>query len=223
MNPTNTMLPTVTTLRWVPDFARGLVRDLRVRWALEEAGLAYQVETVDFEEKELPAYKALQPFGKVPVFRDSETTLFESGAIVHRIAARSAALMPQDETGRSHTLSWMFAALNSVEPAVMSLIDIDIFNADTAWAAERRPAAEKNVTTRLADLDRVLSERDYLVGQFTAADILMTTVLNFLRHTQLVEAHAHLHAYQQRCMARPAAQRALAAQMAQYADEPMPA
>lgn len=212
--------PTITTLRWVPAFARGLVRDMRVRWALEEAGMAYRIETVDFEEKELPAYRSVQPFGQVPAYRDGEIELFESGAIVHRIAAQSTALMPADEAGRNLTLTWMFAALNTLEPAVSALAEIDLFNADADWARQRRPAVVERVEKRLHDIDRVLQDRAYLVGTFTAADILMATVLNNLRHTGLVAGHPHLHDYHQRCMERPAARLALAAQMAQYADAP---
>ena len=215
--------PVITTLRWVPDIVSGLVRDMRVRWALEEAGIAYRIALVDFEEKELPAHRKLQPFGQVPVYSDGAITLFESGAIVHRIAAKSPALMPDDENGRDHTLSWMFAALNTLEPAVLALAEIDLFNADADWARQRRPAVLERLETRLRDLDRVLQERDFLVGQFTAADILMATVLNILRHTELVAAYPALHRYHQRCLARPAARRAMAAQLAQYAEAPQAA
>ena len=225
MSTAEAAVPTLITLRWVPDFARGLVRDLRVRWALEEAGMAYRLELVDFEEKNLPPYRALQPFGQVPAYRDGDknqdndsVSLFESGAIVHRIASHSPALMPSDEAGRSHTLAWMFAAVNSVEPAVTALADIDLFNADAEWARLRRPAALKNVDTKLADLDTVLAQRDYLVERFTCADIMMATVLNILRHTDLVATHPKLHAYHQRCMTRPAAKKAMADQMDLYAD-----
>jgi len=222
MSTAQAAVPTLITLRWVPDFARGLVRDLRVRWALEEAGMAYRTELVDFEEKQLPPYRALQPFGQVPAYRDGAVSLFESGAIVHRIASTSPALMPADEAGRSHALAWMFAAVNSVEPAVTALADIDLFNADAEWARLRRPAALNNVETKLADLDTALAQRDYLVERFTCADIMMATVLNILRHTQLVAAHPKLHAYHQRCMARPAAKKAMADQMHLYAEQPTP-
>ncbi len=142
--------------------------------------------------------------------------LFESGAIVHHIAARTAALMPDDEAGRATTLSWMFAALNSVEPAVMMLCDLDLFNPGASWAEERRPALVQQVQTRLADVERALGQSDYLLERFTAADILMASVLNNLRHTPLVAQYPSLHAYHQRCIKRPAALRALASQMALY-------
>lgn len=220
---TNNSTPAITTLGWVPDFARGLVRDMRVRWALEEAGLAYQVKLVDFEEKKLAPYRSLQPFGQVPVYQEGALTLFESGAIVHHISARSAALMPDDEAGRSQTLTWMFAALNSVEPAVNSVVEIDLFNADSAWGKERRPAALASLEARLGDLNRVLEGRGYLLERFTGADILMATVLNNLRHTDVVARFPHLYAYHQRCIGRPAARKAQADQLALYANAQAPA
>ena len=213
---TTTPVRTLTTLSWVPEFARGLVRDLRVRWALEEAGLPYQVKLVSFEEKQLPAYRSLQPFAQVPAYQEDGLTLFESGAIAHHIAAGSPALMPSDAGERSRTLSWMFCALNTIEPAVAALAEIDLFNADAGWAKERRPAVLDGLENRLADLDRVLQGQEYLLDRFTVADILMATVLNILRHTQLVAGHPALHAYHQRCLARPAAVKALANQMAVY-------
>ncbi|WP_426109683.1 glutathione S-transferase family protein [Massilia sp. PWRC2] len=207
--------PVLITLKWVPEFARGLVRDLRVRWALEEAAIPYRVELVDADEKMLPAYRALQPFGQVPAYRDGALRLFESGAIVHHIAAASPVLMPADAAARSRTLSWMFAALNSVEPALLALADVDL-SAAAAGASLRRPALLAQAQTRLADLNRVLEGRAYLLGGFTAADILMASVLNIVRHTPLVAAYPHLHAYHQRCRARPAARKAHADQMALY-------
>lgn len=213
---------TLTTLTWVPDFARGLVRDMRVRWALEEAGLDYEVKLVDFDQKKLAPYLSLQPFGQVPVYQEGDLTLFESGAIVHHIASRSAALMPADDAGRSRTLTWMFAALNSVEPAIGGLAEIDLFNAGSAWGRERRPAALERVQARLADLNRVLEGREFLLEQFTAADLLMATVLNNLRHTELVAQYPHVHAYHQRCVGRPAARKALEAQLALYAQAKAP-
>jgi len=207
----------LTTLRWVPDMVSGLVRDIRVRWALEEAGLPYRIETVDFGEKDLPAYRILQPFGQVPVYRDGDVTMFESGAIVHHIAMQSANLMPNDAQGRAHTLEWMFAALNSIEPVVVPLAEIDLFEPDAGWARAQRPAVLTRLESKLADLDRVLAGRAYLISQFTGADILMATVLNILRHTTVVAQYPHLAAYHQRCLARPAAQKAAADQRAFFA------
>lgn len=208
--------PTLITLKWVPEFARGLVRDLRVRWALEEVAIPYRVELIDADEKMLPAYRAMQSFGQVPAYRDGTLCLFESGAIVHHIAAASPVLMPADADARSHTLSWMFAALNSVEPALLALADVDLAGAEAEGARARRPALLAQAQTRLADLNRALEGRAYLLEDFTAADILMASVLNIVRHTALVAAYPQLHAYHQRCRARPAARKALADQMALY-------
>jgi glutathione S-transferase len=207
---------TLTAFRPVPEFVRGLVRDVRVRWALEEAGLSYQVKLIGSADQNTPAYRSLQPFGQVPAYQDGTLALFESGAIVHHIAARCAVLMPQDEAGRSRTLTWMFAALNSVEPVVQMLGEIDLFAAGEPWAKERRPAVMERVEERLGDLDRQLTDSEYLLDRFTAADILMTTVLHNLRHTDLVSKFPSLHAYYQRCNARSAARKAMADHMALF-------
>ena len=130
---------TVTGYNWVPDFARGLVRDLRVRWALEEAGLAYQAKLITHEEKLTPAYRALQPFSQVPVYQDDDVTLFESGAIVLHVGRNSAALLPADQAGQARATAWVFAALNSVEPFIMGLIDVDLFSREEPWAKQSRP------------------------------------------------------------------------------------
>jgi glutathione S-transferase len=200
----------------VPPFARGLVRDLRVRWALEEAGLPYRVLPVGEGLGSVPrdAYRAVQPFGQVPAIRDGDLTLFESGAIVLWVAERSGALLPARPAARAEAIQWMFAALNTIEPPVMELAAIDLFHAEERWAAERRPAAESVVRRRLGELAGRLEGREHLVGAFSAADVLMTSVLRILRHTTLVAAHPALDAYQRRCEARPAFARALAAQLA---------
>jgi glutathione S-transferase len=211
---------TVTGLRAVPPFALGLVRDLRVRWALEEAGFAYDSDMVAVgEERDQPAYRARQPFGMVPAFEVDGLTLFESGAIVHRIAEESEALMPADRDGRSHVLAWMFAALNTVEPQCQALLAVDFQGAGEDWARQRRPAVIEVLNARLAVLADRLQGREYLLDRFTAADVLMTTVLRFLRHTDLVAGFPAVDAYLKRCEARPAFQRALAAQAADYARE----
>lgn len=206
---------TVTTLPNAPVFAHGLVRDLRVIWALEEAGLAYDVAEV--EDRSAAAYRRKQPFGMVPAFEADGLELFESGAIVHLIAEESEALMPADRAGRARTLTWMFAALNTVEPPIWELFLLDIQHKDEAWAPARRPGAVDVVRGRLAMLAAALGDRDYLTGGFGAADILMATSLRFLRHTDLVAEHPTLDAYLKRCEARPAFQAALASQIAQYA------
>jgi glutathione S-transferase len=203
--------------RNVPQFARGLVRDLRVRWALEEAGMRYAVDLIDVAERHSASYRARHPFGQVPSFDIDGGTMFESGAILYRIGNRSKELMPADERGRVDTVTWMFAALNTVEPPLAALSNIDNQNADQEWARLRRPAAVENVELRLGQLSDWLEGRDYLVGRFTVADILMTTVLNFIRHTDLIEKYPVLAAYKARCEARPAYRKALDAQLAEYA------
>jgi glutathione S-transferase len=207
---------TITAYNWVPDFARGLVRDLRVRWALEEAGLPYQVQLITHEDKLTPAYRLLQPFSQVPSYRDDDVVLFESGAIVLHVARNSAALLPNDQAGRGRATAWVFAALNSVEPFIMSLVDVDIFSRDAPWAKESRPHWEAMVRRRLSDLVERLTRRDWLEDRFTAGDLMMATVLRILRHTDLVTSDPILTPYLTRCEARPAFQKALADQLASF-------
>lgn len=206
---------TVSAFKWVPPFAAGLVRDLRVRWALEEAGLPYQTRLLGQGDQDTPEYRALQPFGQVPTFEEDGLVLFESGAIVLHIGERSEALLPRDPAARARAVGWVFAALNSVEPGVQNLASIDLFYAEEDWAKARRPGAVEFVERRLAAVAAWLDGRDHLEDRFTAGDLMMTTVLRILRHTNLVEA-AGLGAYLARCEARPAFGRALAAQMAPF-------
>jgi glutathione S-transferase len=207
----------VSAYRWVPPFAQGLVRDLRVRWALEEAGMPYEERLLDFRNKP-DGYRKLQPFGQVPTFEEDGLVLFETGAIVLHIAERSTLLLPPDPSARARATSWMFAALNSVEPSIMSLIQIDLKFAGDAAATQVREAAVDAVKGRLESVAAWLGERDYLEDQFTAGDLLMVTVLRILRHTDMVTTMPALAAYQARCEARPAFQKALAAQMAVFAE-----
>jgi glutathione S-transferase len=206
----------VTTFKWVPPFAQGLVRDLRVRWALEEAGLAYREKLLEPGEQNSPAYRTLQPFGQVPVFEQDGLVMFESGAILMHIAEQSPVLLPADAADRARVRTWMFAALNSVEPHVQNLVAIDLFNSNEEWGKLRRPAAEKFAAARLDGLAAALAGGDYLVGRFTVADLLMVTVLPFLRHTRMIDEHPVLGPYKARCEARPAFERALAAQMSNF-------
>ncbi|HEX5262178.1 MAG TPA: glutathione S-transferase family protein [Phenylobacterium sp.] len=199
---------TLTAFRWVPPFAQGLVKDLRVRWALEEAGIAYRERLIGPEDQASATYRSLQPFGQVPVIEDGDLTLFESGSIVLHIAEQAEALAPSDAQGRARTRTWVFAALNSIEPAVDSLGDTDL-NAGEAWAEARRPAVLEKVHRRLTDLEGWLGERDYLEGRFTAGDLMMTTVLRNLRQTEIIAERPRLKAYVARCEARPAFQKAL--------------
>ena len=202
----------------VPPFAQGVVRDLRVRWALEEAGVPYRVTLIgDGDGAMTPsAYRAIQPFGQVPAIEDGDLTLFESGAIVLYIAQRSAILLPADPQGRAHVFQWLFAALNTIEVPIQQLAEVDLFYADERWANERRPGIVEAVRRRLAELASCLDGRDHLVGSFSAADILMTSVLRMLRHTDLLKEQPVLVAYKERCERRPAFTRALAGHMAAF-------
>jgi glutathione S-transferase len=207
---------TISAFRRVPPFAQGLVRDLRVRWALNEAAAPYRTRLIDAAEQGSAGYRALQPFGQVPAFEEDGLVLFESGAIVLHIGARSAALLPGDEPARARAITWLFAALNTIEVVVQPLAEIDLFYAGQEWAQRRRPDLEKRVRLRLSELAARLGNRQYLEERFTVGDLMMTTVLRILRHTRLVEAEPLLEAYQARCEARPAFQRALQEQMAAF-------
>lgn len=207
----------VSAFRWVPPFAQGIVRDVRVRWALEEAGLAYETRLIGPEDQTSTAYRALQPFGQVPVYEEDGLTLFESGAILLHVAGKSEALSPPDVHGRARMATWLFAALNSIEPQIQNLAEIDLFVAKEEWAKQHRPAAVEAVKDRLGKLAAWLDGKEYLEGRFTAADLLMTTVLRILRHTDLVAQTPVLEAYRLRCEARPAFGRAMAAHMAPFA------
>ncbi len=201
----------------VPDFARGHVKEMRVRWALEEAGLPYREMRLTQEEKTGAPYLKLQPFGQVPCFEDGEVSMFESGAIVLRIAEQSEALMPRDAQGRARTMSWVFAALNSVEPEVAHLAAIDLFHEGEEWARLRRRGAVENVLHRLRQLAGWLGDRDYLEDRFTAGDLMMTTVLREVRQEEVLVQFPTLRAYRERCEARPAFRQALADHLAIYA------
>lgn len=221
---------TLTVLDSLPPFAIGLARDLRVRWALEEAGLPYQVRSVDQAGQQSTAYRRAQPFGQIPVLhvkdKDSDVSIFESGAILLYLGERHPVLLPAQDQGQARVdaTMWLFAALNSVEPHVARLGELLAFHAGEAWARERRPALEAMAARRLGEVDAWLAgtdgvERDYLAGAFSAADILMTTVLRMLDRTGMVDALPRLAAYKERCIARPAFGRALADHAAQYTKE----
>ena len=206
----------VTAFQWVPPFAQGLVCDLRVRWALEEAGLPYEEKLLAIGEHKAPAHVAAQPFGQVPVYEEDGMSLFESGAIVMHIGERCPALLPEDPAKRARARAWMFAALNSVEPHVQNFASLDVFHAGEEWARLRKPAAREVARARLDAVAAALRGRDYLEGEFTAGDLMMVSVLRILRDTDLVSSQPVLASYQARCEARPAFQRALAAQLAPF-------
>ncbi|GAB3442140.1 glutathione S-transferase family protein [Massilia solisilvae] len=208
---------TLTTFRSVPSFAIGFVRDLRVRWALEETGQPYQLRLIEFDERRSPAYRQQQPFGQVPMLDDDGLSLFESGAILLHLGEKAHGLLPAAPAARAQAHAWMFAALSTVEPHVLNLVSLLVFSAEEAWAKERRPALEESLGQRLHDLDAWLEGRQYLAGDFSAADILMATVLRLLGATDHVARFPHLKAYQERCTARPAFKKALADQLALYA------
>ena len=207
----------VTGFRVVPPFAHGLVRDLRVRWALEEAGIPFTDTSIDFADKNSESFRRKNPFGLVPVFESDGRVTFESGAILLQIAEQSDRLMPTDKQGRADTLMWMFAALSTIEPPVNELSVLDLQQAGEPWGPLRRPGAVAAVNARLTALDAWLEGKEYLNGRFTAADILMAAILRLIGHTDLVAEFANLSAYTARCEARPAFQRALADQLAGYA------
>jgi len=210
---------TISAFHWVPDFARGQVRDLRVRWALEEAGLPYQTRLLEQGGQDEPDYRALQPFGQVPIFEEDGFVLFESGAIVLHLGERSEALLPKDASARARATQWLIAALNSIEPFVMNVATIDLFHANEQWAKLRRPAAVEFLQKRLSALSGSLGDKPFLDGaRFTAGDLMMTTVLRILKHTDIVTSDERLAAYIERCTARPAFERAFDAQLGDFKD-----
>jgi glutathione S-transferase len=211
---------TLTTFCSVPEFAIGYVRNLRVRWALEEAGLPYTVRAIEFQEAATPAYRKEQPFSQIPVLQDDGLTLFESGAILLHLGERCPALLPTEADERARVTMWMFAAMNSVEPYVANLVNLLVFCADEPWAAGARPPAEAMADKRLCDLDDWLAGREWLTERFSAADILMTSVLRLLDRMEMVERYPNVTAYRDRCMARPAFKKALADQVAHFRQLP---
>jgi glutathione S-transferase len=211
---------TVSAFRWVPDFAKGQVRDLRVRWALEEAGLPYRTRLLEQGEQDTAEYRALQPFGQVPILEEDGHVLFESGAIVLHIGERCEALLPKDPLARARATQWLIAALNSVEPHILSVVLIELFYAGEEWAKLRRPGARAFAQKRIAAVGEALGDKPYLDGAtFTAGDLLMSSVLRIV--PDLI-ASPNLEAYVARCTARPAFQRALASQLADFRPEAAP-
>ena len=210
----------IWTLDWVPEMPRGFVRDMRLRWACEEARLDYSVRTVPFEGRETN-HLDQQPFGQVPFLTDGEVEMFESGACLLHLARKSEKLMPRDPVEAAEAVEWMFAALNSVEPSIMDLSFVTLFEADKPWSTMRRPAVEERIHGRLKDLSARLGDRQWLDGDtFTAGDLLMVSVLRILINQGFVESYDNLAAYMHRGIDRPAFQRALADQLAGFTGEP---
>ena len=203
----------ITSFKWVPDFAAGLVRDLRIRWALEELGRPYRVRLLDAMNPRPADYFLEQPFGQVPAYRDDEVQLFESGAILIHLGLGDDRLLPEDANGRGRAIAWLIAALNSVEPMIFELINIDIFNRGQDWTRERRPQVVEKIEARLKLLGDALGEKDWFEEDFTIGDLMMVSVLRNLRHTDLVANEPRLAALVQRGEARPAFQQALADQL----------
>jgi glutathione S-transferase len=212
----------ITAFRWVPEFAQGVVRDLRPRWALEEIELDYRVRLLD---QQRPAeYLQDQPFDQVPCFNDGQVRIFETGAIVQYLGEQSETLLPRDPQGRYRAIQWTYAALNSVEPAILNLLLIDIFYAGEEWAKLRRPGAADFAKNKLKRVSEWLGDKTWLEGdRFTIGDLIMITTLRFLRHTDMVAEFPNLADYLKRGEARPAFQRALADQLSVYAaNQPQP-
>jgi len=209
-------VPVVTAFDWVPDFAKGLVRDLRVRWAFEEIGAPYATEKFGAANPRPDGYANWQPFEQVPAFRDGELEIFESGAILLYLAEKHAALLPKEEARRWRAISWLFAGLNSVEPSCTRYFAYAVFNAEKDWADGAKEAVVPLVRQKLKRVSDALGDGEWLAGEFSVADIMMVTVLNSLKETGFVDEFPLLAAYHKRATARSAYQRALAAQLADF-------
>jgi glutathione S-transferase len=210
------MTPTITAFERSPDRGRGQARDMRVRWALEEVGQPYDVRLVSFSEMKEPAHCALHPFGQIPTYEEGDLALFESGAIVLHIAERHAGLLPGDAKARARAITWMFAALNTLEPPIIDLQIVNLLERDQSWYEQRLSMVEDRIRDRLNELSRRLGDADWLDGAFSAGDLLMVTVLRRLNRTDLLAEYPNLSAYVARGEARPAFRRAFDAQLAVF-------
>ncbi len=207
----------ITAFERSPDGGKGLARDTRVRWALEEVGQPYEVRLVSFGTMKEPAHMALQPFGQIPTYEEGDLTLFETGAIVLHIAERHAGLLPKDANARARAITWMFAALNTVEPPVLELANARLIEGDKPWSKERLPLVEDRVRVRLDQLSARLGDAAWLDGAFGAGDLMMVSVLLRLKTSGILDDYPNLVAYVARGASRPACQRAFAAQSAIHA------
>jgi glutathione S-transferase len=208
------MTITITAFERSPDGGRGLARDTRVRWALEEVGQPYEVRLVSFPAMKEPAHRALHPFGQIPTYEDGDLVLFETGSIVFHIAQRHAGLLPDDADARARAITWMFAALNTVEPVILDLVTARLLEGDRAWSKERLPLVENRIRDRLHQLSARLGSADWLDGGFSAGDLMMVSVLLRLKASGMLDEYPSLAAYVARGEARPAYKRAFAAQLA---------
>jgi glutathione S-transferase len=214
------MIPTITAFETSPDRGKGLARDMRVRWALEEAGQPYEVRLVSFSAMKEPAHRALHPFGQIPTYEEGDLVLFESGAIVFHIAERRAGLLPDDANARARAITWMFAALNTIEPPILDLVTAKLVEGDKPWAAQRLPLVQDRIRARLIDLSARLGEADWLDGAFSAGDLMMVAVLLRLKPSGILGGYPKLSAYVARGEARPAYKRAFDAQLAVFTGKP---
>ncbi|HVA13579.1 MAG TPA: glutathione S-transferase family protein [Stellaceae bacterium] len=214
------MTPTISAFERSPDRGKGLARDMRVRWALEEVGQPYEVRLVSFREMKEPAHLAVHPFGQIPTYQEGELALFESGAIVFHIAERHAGLLPDDANARARAITWMFAALNTVEPPIFDRVLATVLDRDKAWYEPRLHVVEDRIRERLGDLSGRLGNADWLDGAFNAGDLLMVAVLRWLKGSGILDEYPNLFAYVARGEVRPAFKRAFDAQWAVFTDKP---
>lgn len=214
------MIPTITAFERSPDRGRGLARDLRVRWALEEVGQPYRVRLVSFSDLKAPAHRALHPFGQIPTYEEGELALFESGAIVLHVAERHDGLLPRDPVARARAISWMFAALDTVELPIWEHSMSRVLEGDRSWFPQRQEMLGERVHIRLDELSRRLGSAEWLDGGFSAGDLLMVTVLRRLHGTGILNEHRALSDYVARGEARPAFRRAFEAQLAVFRSLP---
>lgn len=210
------MNPTITAFEASPDRGKGLSRDMRVRWALEEAGQPYDVRLVTFETMKEPAHLAVHPFGKIPTYEEGDLSLFESGAIVLHIAERHPGLLPKEANGRLRAIAWMFAALNTVEGSILELQVANVLERNESWYEARLPGIKDRIRKPLGQLSRYLGDAQWLEGDFSAGDLMMVHTLQRLRMSGLLDEYPNLAAYVARAEARPAYQRAFAAQLAVF-------
>lgn len=209
-------IPTITAFAASPDEGRGLARDMRVRWALEEVGQPYDVRLVSFAEMKEPAHLALQPFGQIPTYEDGDLALFETGAIIFHIAQRHAGLLPADANARARAIMWMFAALSTIEPPIVEREQVEYVECDESWYAARLPIMEDRIRARLDDLSTRLGDAEWLEGAFSAGDLMMVLVLRRLEGMGILEDYPNLAAYVARGEARPAYRRAFDDQLAVF-------
>ena len=214
------MIPTITAFEHSPDGGRGLARDMRVRWALEELGQPYEVRLVSFAAMKEPAHLALNPFGQIPTYEEGDLALFESGAIVLHIAQRDTGLLPDDAHARARAVAWMFAAINTVEPPILELVTARFLESDKPWSKERLPLIQDRIRDRLIQLSACLGDADWLDGAFSAGDLMMVGVLLRLKASGLLDPYPNLATYVTRGEARPAFKRAFNAQLAVFTGRP---